>query len=75
MWEYYTNADVECSGHSSNYVHITSKFLGGTKEKWSRIVLLIRLKQRNEAELADVIEFVNDENLIVNDSVFYEEAV
>ena len=66
---------MECSGHSSNYVHITSKLLGGTKEKWSRIVLLIRSKQRNEAQLADVIEFVNDESLIVNDSVFYEEAV
>ena len=51
------------------------KLSGGTKEKWPRRVLVIRLKQGKEDELVEVIEFVNDENLIVNDTVFYKEAV
>ena len=51
------------------------KLSGRTKEKWPRRVLVIRLKQGKEDELVDVIEFGNDENLIVNDPVFYKEAV
>ena len=54
---------------------LLSKPPSGTRNKGSRWVLLIRRKQRNEAELADFTCFVNNENLIVNDSVFSEEAV
>ena len=43
-------------------------------KKWSCQVLLIRRKQGKEPELADFIDFVNDENLIVNDPVFSKEA-
>ena len=37
-------------------------------------VLLIRRKKGKELELADFIDFVNDENLIVIDTVFSKEA-
>ena len=51
------------------------KLPGGTRDKWSRRVLLIRGKQGKEPELADFIGFVNDENQIVNYPVFSKEAV
>ena len=54
---------------------VLSKYLGGTRDKWSRRVLLVRTKQGKEPELADFIDFVNDENLIVNDEKFSKEAV
>ena len=47
-----------------------SKLPGGTKDKESRRVLLIRGKQGKKPELANFIDFVNDENLIVSDPVF-----
>ena len=52
-----------------------SKLPGGTRDTWSRRILLIRRKQGKEPELADFIDFVNDENLKVNDPVFSKEAV
>ena len=54
---------------------LLSKLPGGTRDKWSRRVLLIKTKQGKEPELADFIDFLNDENLIVNDPVFSTEAV
>ena len=54
---------------------ILSKLPGETRDKWSRRFLLIRRKQRQEPELADIIDFVNDENLIVSYPVFFKEAV
>lgn len=54
---------------------LLSKLPGGTRDKWSRRVLFIRRKQRKEPGLADFIDFVNDENLIVNDPVFCKEDV
>ena len=54
---------------------LLSKLPGGTRDKWSRRVLFIRKKQRKEPGVADFIDFVNDENLIVNDRVFSKEAV
>ena len=54
---------------------LLSKLPGETRDKWSWRVLLIRSKQGKEPELADFIDFVNDENLIVNDPVFSKEAV
>ena len=38
-------------------------------------VLVIRRKLKRDPELADLIDFVSDENLIVNDPVFSKEAV
>ena len=67
MWNVLNTLEIMCM--------LLSKPPSGTRNKGSRWVLLIRRKQRNEAELADFACFVNDENLIVNDSVFSEEAV
>ena len=38
-------------------------------------MLGIRRKLKRDPELADLIEFVSDENLIVNDPVFSKETV
>ena len=46
---------------------LLAKLPRGTRNKWLRRVLLIRRKQGREPEPADFIDFVNDENLIVND--------
>ena len=54
---------------------LLSKLPSVTRDKWSRRVLLIRRKQEKEPELADFLDFVNDENLIVNDLVFSKKAV
>ena len=52
-----------------------SKLPGGMRDKWSRKVLGIRRKLKRDPELAYLIDFVSDENLIVNDPVFSKEAV
>ena len=54
---------------------LLSKLPSGTRDKWSRKVLGIRRKLKRDPELADLIDFVSDENLIVNDPVFSKEAV
>ena len=54
---------------------LPSKLPGGTRDKWSRKVLLIRRKQGKESELAYFIDFVNDQNLKANDPVLSKEAV
>ena len=51
------------------------KLSGGRRDKWSWRVLLIRRKQGKEPELADFIDFVDDENLTVGDPVFSEKDV
>ena len=51
------------------------KLSGGRRDKWSWRVLLTRRKQGKEPELADFIDFVDDENLAVGDPVFSEKAV
>ena len=75
MWEYYTIADMNVLGTPEIMGMLLSKLPGWTKDKWSRRVLLIRRKQGKEPKLADFIDFVNDENLIVSDPVFSKEAV
>ena len=54
---------------------LLSTLPGGTRDRTLRRVLLIRRKQEKEPELTNVIDFVNDENLIVSDPVFSKEAV
>ena len=53
---------------------LLSKLPSVTRDKWSRRVLLIRRKQEKEPKLADFLDFVNDENLIVNGPVFSKKA-
>ena len=48
---------------------LLSTFQSGTRDKWSSRVLPIRKKQVKELELADFIDFANDENLITQYSL------
>ena len=54
---------------------LLSELPGGMRDKWSRKVLGIRRKLKRDPELVDLMDFVNDENLIVNDPFFSKEAV
>ena len=54
---------------------LLSKLPGGKRDKRSRRILLIRRRQGKQPELANFIDFVNDENLIVSDPVFCKEGV
>ena len=65
-WNVFDTSEIMCM--------LLSKLPGGIREKWSKRVLLIRRKKGKELELADFIGFVNDENLIVIDTVFSKEA-
>ena len=42
---------------------------------WSTKFLLIRRNQREECKLSDAIDFVTNDNLIINDFVFFKGAV
>ena len=65
-WNVFDTSEIMCM--------LLSKLPGGIRDKWSKRVLLIRRKKGKELELADFIDFVNDENLIVIDPVFSKEA-
>ena len=54
---------------------LLSKLPGNARDKWSRNVLTIRRRHKREPDLTDFIHFVNDETLIVSDSIFSKEAV
>ena len=54
---------------------LLSKLPESAREKWSRKVLTIRRKGNREPEMADFIQFVNDETVIVTDPVFSNETV
>ena len=54
---------------------LLSKLPGSARDKWSRKVLGIRRKLKRHPESADLIFFVSDKNLIVNDPVFSKEVV
>ena len=66
-WNVLDTAEVMCMP--------LSKLPGGKRDKWIRKVFGIRRKLKRDLELADLINFVNDENLIVNGPVFSKEAV
>ena len=54
---------------------LLSKLPGSVRDKFSWKVLTIRRRGNREPEMADFIQFVNDETLIVTDPVFSREAV
>ena len=54
---------------------LLSKLPGSVRDKWSRRVLMIRRRGYREPEMADFIQFINDETLIMTDPVFSKEAV
>ena len=53
---------------------LLSKLPGSARDKWSQNVLANRRRVIKEPEMADFIQFVNDETLIVTDPVFSKEA-
>ena len=54
---------------------LLSKLPGSVRDKWSRKVLTVRRRGNRELEMADFIQFINDETLIVTDPVFSKEEV
>ena len=54
---------------------LLSKLPGSVRDKWFRNILTIRRRDNKEPEMADFIQFANDETLIVTDPVFSKEAV
>ena len=59
--------DVLCS--------LISKLPGNTRDRWNRRVLNLRRHEQREAELADLIEFVEEEVVLVNYPLFSKEAL
>ena len=66
-WNVLNTPDIICM--------LLSKLPGSARDKWSRGVLAIRRKDSREPEMADFIQFVNDETLIITDPVFSREAI
>ena len=54
---------------------LTSKLPGNARGKWNRKVLSIRRRRAEDPELADFIEFINDETLLASDTLFSREAL
>ena len=54
---------------------LLSKLPGSVRDKWSQNVFTIRRRGKREPEMADFIQFVDDESLIVTDLEFSKEAV
>ena len=61
-WNVLNTTDIICM--------LLCKLLGSVTDKWSRKVLKIRRRDDREPEMADLIQFVNSETLIVTDPVF-----
>ena len=53
---------------------LLSKLPRSVRDKWTRKVLTTRRMGNREPEVADFIQFVDDETLIVTDPVFSKEA-
>ena len=54
---------------------LLSKLPGSVRDKWSRKVLTIRQNQRRQPELSKFIKFVDNETLIVSNSLFSKAAL
>ena len=66
-WNVLNTPDVVCM--------LVSKLPGSGRDRWSRRVLVIRRKNKREPDMMDFIQFVNDETVIVTNSIFSKEAV
>ena len=52
-----------------------SKLPGGLMSRWIRTVQAIRRNQRREADLQDLIQFVEEKSILMNDPSFSKEAL
>ena len=59
---------------TDNLRTILSKLPGATRDRWNRKVLHIRTKLR-EPDLNDLISFVDNENVLVNDPLYSRDAL
>ena len=66
-WNVLNTPDIICV--------LLSKLPGRVRNKWSRKVLAIRRRGNREPEMADFIQSVNDEIIIVTDPEFSKEVV
>ena len=61
-WNSLNSRDILCT--------LTSKLPGNAKDKWNRKVISILRRRFKDPELADFIEFINDETLLASDPLF-----
>ena len=54
---------------------LTLKLPGNARDKWNRKVLSIRRHRVEDPELADFIDFINDETLLASEPLFSQEAL
>ena len=54
---------------------LISKLPGGLMDRQNRTVQAIRRKQRREPDLQDLIQFVEEETILMNDPLFSREAL
>ena len=66
-WNVLDTPDIMCM--------LLSKLPDTARNKWSRNVLTIHRRHKREPDLTDFIHFVNDETLIVSDTIISKEAV
>ena len=67
LWNSLNSPDILCT--------LTSKLPGNGRDKWNRKVLSIRRHRAEDPELADFIDFINDETLLASDPLFSREAL
>ena len=54
---------------------LTSKFPGYVRERWNRKVLSIRRTHKRDPKLFDLLRFVEEQSMLVNDPLFSKERV
>ena len=54
---------------------LISKLRGELMDRWSSTVQAIRRKQIREPDLQDLIQFVEEETMLMNDLLFSREAL
>lgn len=75
MWDYHTDANLDVLDTPEVMCMLLSKLPGGARDKWLRKVLGFRWKLKGDPDLDGLIDFVSDEDLIVNDHDISNEAV
>ena len=54
---------------------LISKLPGGLMDRWNRTLQAIRRKQIREPDLQDLMKFIEEETILMNDSLFFGEAL
>ena len=67
QWNALNTSDVLCS--------LISKVPGNTRDRWNRQVLNLRRHEQRDPELADLIELVEEELVLLNDPLFSKKTL